>query len=93
HELNATVTHSDNSLDGLKPCTSEAHCNNRGTCLGTASAYLCICNLGSSGKNCQETTCDSARDCNGRGFCLGTTTDLTCLCNLGFSGKHCEIKN
>uniref|UniRef100_A0A8R1I459 EGF-like domain-containing protein n=1 Tax=Caenorhabditis japonica TaxID=281687 RepID=A0A8R1I459_CAEJA len=65
-------------------------CNHRGTCLGTKKTYICACQLGYSGKNCEDTVCDSARDCNGRGLCLGTTSTLTCLCNLGFSGKHCQ---
>ncbi|CAI4224330.1 unnamed protein product [Auanema sp. JU1783] len=81
-----------NGLDGLIPKEScgAVDCNNRGTCIGTKSTYLCACSIGFSGKNCEDTICDSARDCNGRGICLGTTTTLTCLCNIGYTGKRCE---
>ncbi|CAB3409997.1 unnamed protein product [Caenorhabditis bovis] len=73
----------------LEPCAS-VDCNNRGTCIGTKNTFICACQIGYSGKHCEETVCDSARDCNGRGICLGTTNQLTCLCNLGFTGKRCE---
>ncbi|CAI5447061.1 unnamed protein product [Caenorhabditis angaria] len=73
----------------LEPCGA-VDCNNRGTCLGTKKTFICACQLGYSGTNCEETVCDSSRDCNGRGLCLGTTNQLTCLCNLGYTGRRCE---
>ncbi|CAI2351320.1 unnamed protein product [Caenorhabditis sp. 36 PRJEB53466] len=77
------------SPSNLEPC-GPIDCNHRGTCLGTKKTFLCACQLGFSGKSCEETVCDSARDCNGRGLCLGTTNQLTCLCNLGFTGRRCQ---
>ncbi|CAL2040979.1 unnamed protein product [Caenorhabditis brenneri] len=77
------------SRSSLESCGA-VDCNHRGTCLGTKNTFICACQLGFSGKTCEETVCDSARDCNGRGLCFGTTNQLTCLCNLGFTGKRCQ---
>ncbi|CAP22965.1 Protein CBG01654 [Caenorhabditis briggsae] len=77
------------SRSNLESCGA-VDCNHRGTCLGSKNTFICACQLGFSGKTCEETVCDSARDCNGRGLCFGTTNQLTCLCNLGFTGKRCQ---
>ncbi|EFO83210.1 hypothetical protein CRE_26873 [Caenorhabditis remanei] len=77
------------SRTNLESCGA-VDCNHRGTCIGTKKTFICACQLGFSGKTCEETVCDSARDCNGRGLCFGTTNQLTCLCNLGFTGKRCQ---
>uniref|UniRef100_A0A1I7TVQ4 EGF-like domain-containing protein n=1 Tax=Caenorhabditis tropicalis TaxID=1561998 RepID=A0A1I7TVQ4_9PELO len=77
------------SPSNLESC-GPIDCNHRGTCLGSKKTFFCACQLGFSGKTCEETVCDSARDCNGRGLCFGTTNQLTCLCNLGFTGKRCQ---
>ncbi|CCD70253.1 EGF-like domain-containing protein [Caenorhabditis elegans] len=77
------------SRSSLESCGA-IDCNHRGTCLGTKKTFLCACQLGFSGKTCEETVCDSARDCNGHGLCFGTTNQLTCLCNLGYTGKRCQ---
>ncbi|CAD6197519.1 unnamed protein product [Caenorhabditis auriculariae] len=97
HSLNKTIQAKGDEVNGavagvsksLESCVS-VDCNNRGTCLGTKRNFLCACQLGYSGKTCEETVCDSRRDCNGRGLCFGTTNTLTCLCNLGFTGPRCE---
>ncbi|CAJ0566335.1 unnamed protein product, partial [Mesorhabditis spiculigera] len=72
-----------------RACTT-ADCNERGTCMGTLENFVCLCQLGHSGKFCEDAVCDSNRDCNGRGLCLGTVNRLSCLCNLGFTGSRCE---
>ncbi|PAV74982.1 hypothetical protein WR25_10190 isoform C [Diploscapter pachys] len=77
------------TVGGTELC-SASECNNRGTCLGTKKSFICGCQLGFSGRTCEDMVCDSTRDCNGRGLCIGTTSQLTCLCNLGFTGKRCE---
>uniref|UniRef100_A0A1I7XRF2 EGF-like domain-containing protein n=1 Tax=Heterorhabditis bacteriophora TaxID=37862 RepID=A0A1I7XRF2_HETBA len=82
---NAIIT-AVNNIDTCSP----VDCNNRGTCLGTKGTFICACQLGYSGRTCEDTICDSVRDCNGRGLCLGTTAALTCLCNFGYTGHRCE---
>ncbi|CAJ0933106.1 unnamed protein product, partial [Mesorhabditis belari] len=82
------ANHTANSIVS-RSCTA-ADCNERGSCLGTLENYVCFCQIGYSGKFCEDAVCDSNRDCNGRGLCLGTVNHLTCLCNLGFTGSRCE---
>lgn len=41
------------SSSNLEPC-GPVDCNHRGTCLGSKRTYICACQLGFSGKSCEE---------------------------------------
>uniref|UniRef100_A0AC35FIW2 EGF-like domain-containing protein n=1 Tax=Panagrolaimus sp. PS1159 TaxID=55785 RepID=A0AC35FIW2_9BILA len=86
------------------PC-DRTDCNNRGTCLGTKTAPLCFCELGSSGTRCEQgkpffespfqrtiglAQCDSKIACSGNGICVGNSLQNSCICNLGYTGLRCE---
>ncbi|XP_076313975.1 cell polarity complex component crumbs [Tachypleus tridentatus] len=59
----------------------------------TAGGYLCVCNPGFTGTNCEVNIDDCASHSCVNGTCLDGVNMYTCLCFPGFSGKYCEIEN
>ncbi|CAD5225180.1 unnamed protein product [Bursaphelenchus xylophilus] len=91
---NAIIETLDAQKGTFNPWTlcSSSDCNNNGVCLGTKNKFVCMCNLGFSGKQCEETwypLCDPS-DCNNHGLCVGNKKTFVCACHLGYTGRHCE---
>lgn len=62
-----------------------------GKCSSTDSGYICTCEPGFSGSNC-EANHDDCIDvtCQNGGTCRDGIRDYRCHCPPGFSGKHCQ---
>ncbi|KAI1298753.1 Protocadherin Fat 3 [Halotydeus destructor] len=71
-------------------------CGDRGLCKldskKNSHDYICHCNAGYTGKNCQDTLdkCDRHNPCRDRGKCSLVNGIPTCSCQPWYEGKFCE---
>lgn len=42
------------NIPGHTIICNSADCNNKGLCIGTKANYVCLCNLGYAGRQCQK---------------------------------------
>ncbi|RDD45649.1 Deleted in malignant brain tumors 1 protein [Trichoplax sp. H2] len=97
--VNATCTH---SMDATIRCSSHycdiknGTCNNRGTCVALAQdhEYICQCNKGYTGKNCEIDIDECASNpcqsmAGGLAVCKEFLGYYTCECPVGYSGYNC----
>ncbi|KAL3090815.1 hypothetical protein niasHS_007190 [Heterodera schachtii] len=95
----AVVSQVPSNNFGNSPLVFEAQtcsaddCSGRGTCIGTKTFPVCLCNGGSAGTRCQDAPCDPSVNCNSRGFCIGTIGIASCFCNIGFTGSQCQFQS
>ncbi|KAL3108568.1 hypothetical protein niasHT_015490 [Heterodera trifolii] len=95
----AVVSQIPSNNFGNSPLVFEAQtcsaddCSGRGTCIGTKTFPVCLCNGGSAGTRCQDAPCDPSVNCNSRGFCIGTIGIASCFCNIGFTGSQCQFQS
>ncbi len=68
-------------------------CQNGATCINLQDRYVCLCNSGFNGVNCQQvlnpcgnTSCLNGATCNQ----IAGMFDFNCTCAPGFTGKYCE---
>ncbi|XP_071133647.1 matrilin-2-like isoform X2 [Mytilus edulis] len=60
-----------------------------GRCFHDPSSYVCLCQTGYNGKNCDKDVCSSA-PCQNGGKCYMNGADYVCVCNNGYFGKNCQ---
>jgi len=70
--------------DPSAACTTEADCNNHGSCTDGA----CVCKDGWSGTHCEIDPACAGIDCGAHGSCSAGA----CVCTDGWSGTNCEIE-
>eukprot|EP00094_Tigriopus_californicus_P007839 TCALIF_07549-PA protein Name:"Similar to HSPG2 Basement membrane-specific heparan sulfate proteoglycan core protein (Homo sapiens)" AED:0.37 eAED:0.38 QI:0/0.3/0.22/0.87/0.7/0.67/31/0/1988 len=100
YELDLLKTVIDSA--NIRDCSSteskcdESPCENGSTCTPGKSKdkYLCVCQEGFKGQNCQlkTTQCDNLEPCRNGGRCEGGTEFYKCFCPLGFGGRNCDKK-
>ncbi|XP_072519216.1 milk fat globule EGF and factor V/VIII domain containing b isoform X1 [Salminus brasiliensis] len=57
------------------------------------SAYVCRCQKGFEGTNCQNNVNDCAgQPCQNGGQCRDLDGDFTCKCSSPYVGKHCQLR-
>ncbi|XP_033110748.1 cubilin-like [Anneissia japonica] len=73
-------------------CSQYATCtNNPGFQMTSGSSYICICNPGYSGNNCQNNVNEcSSNPCQNGGTCSDGVDGYTCSCASGYDGPNCE---
>ncbi|CAG5110267.1 Oidioi.mRNA.OKI2018_I69.chr2.g4682.t1.cds [Oikopleura dioica] len=69
---------------------SENPCKNNGQCSIDGDGYICACNEGFSGANCEINPCDQSLCVNGECYAVDDE-NFACKCDDGFSGDLCEI--
>ncbi|XP_072048736.1 uncharacterized protein [Amphiura filiformis] len=79
-----TVSSSDINECASSPCVN-------GGCQDGINQYMCQCNVGWSGTNCDINIneCDSNPCVNG--VCYDGTNEYLCQCNTGWTGSYCDI--
>ena len=68
-------------------------CSGRGVCVAEVDTYVCICEPGYTGMNCEMTDYCFGRNCSTRGACQNKQSSYHCICDPGFTGKDCETFN
>jgi len=71
-----------------QPCKSNP-CKH-GSCQERSNDYVCKCEAGYIGKNCDEDIDDCAKDPCKHGTCQDELNDFTCKCDPGWEGKQCD---
>ena len=66
-------------------------CENNGQCIYRVGFYLCACQAGFTGNNCETdiNKCDSS-PCQNGGLCTDGINSFRCQCTAGFNGTECE---
>ena len=66
-------------------------CKNNFVCTDLIDDFMCSCQLGYTGKQC-ETNVDDCQDqpCLNNGTCHDLVNNYTCTCPQGFQGFNCE---
>ncbi|XP_054720927.1 basement membrane-specific heparan sulfate proteoglycan core protein-like [Uloborus diversus] len=95
-DLVNSVVDSSNVEDcgGRTPCEKNP-CLFDGICIedeGTQSGYVCECQDGYSGKNCEIETdlCSLIDPCKNGGTCVGSGNSYKCICPFRYKGTNCE---
>ncbi|XP_071134216.1 fibropellin-3-like [Mytilus edulis] len=78
-------------VDALSLCKSFPCLH--GTCLPAANGYICYCEPGFTGKNCEIDEDDCEREPCSYGTCVDEINGYTCVCNVLFHGKNCSQMN
>ncbi|CAH1257254.1 NOTCH1 [Branchiostoma lanceolatum] len=68
-------------------------CNNGGACADIPDGYLCICQAGWTGQNCQTEVDECASNpCQNGATCTDGLNGYICTCAPSWIGDHCENK-
>uniref|UniRef100_A0A4W3I336 Sushi, von Willebrand factor type A, EGF and pentraxin domain containing 1 n=1 Tax=Callorhinchus milii TaxID=7868 RepID=A0A4W3I336_CALMI len=66
-------------------------CQHSGTCQSAGSGYICLCNPGFTGSNCEINIDECASDpCQNGATCQDEIVNFSCLCQPGYMGLLCE---
>ncbi|VDI70405.1 Notch, partial [Mytilus galloprovincialis] len=77
----------------INECDSHP-CQNGGTCIDQVNAYMCTCDLGYTGVNCQTDINECASNpCENGGSCTDNVNRYTCSCVPGYIGTNCQTDN
>ncbi|KAI0223449.1 hypothetical protein LSAT2_025353 [Lamellibrachia satsuma] len=76
---------------GDAACTGKP-CSNGGACTPVGDSFLCKCQKGFGGKQCEEPHMCEFKPCNNGATCLETNDSYRCTCAFGYSGPKCEVK-
>jgi len=79
-----------NELFYINECKSSP-CKNGGTCTTSDGSYLCSCQDGWTGNNCNQdiNECNSG-PCKNGGTCANSDGSYSCRCRRGWMGKNCN---
>ena len=78
------------SCDDVDGCATEP-CD-QGNCTDKLGGYLCKCDVGFKGDNCDTNIDDcTAHACQNNASCQDEVNDYSCSCEYGFTGQMCEI--
>uniref|UniRef100_H2Z1V1 Sushi, von Willebrand factor type A, EGF and pentraxin domain-containing protein 1 n=1 Tax=Ciona savignyi TaxID=51511 RepID=H2Z1V1_CIOSA len=68
-------------------------CDNEGTCEPSPAGFICICQAGYVGTNC-ETNFDecASNPCENGGVCSDLINQYSCECALGYEGETCSVE-
>ena len=80
------AVHVHSFIEGGSPC------GEHGTCSDSHDAYICDCNVGWAGAQCdQQDYCNgNLNDCvYGQSECVSGVDSYTCTCNPGYTGQYC----
>ena len=67
-------------------------CKNNGTCVDQVDGYICLCDDGYEGDNCDDNTDDCAETpCLNGGTCNDEVNGYDCDCAPGYAGPTCGI--
>ncbi|XP_077390200.1 uncharacterized protein sned1 isoform X5 [Festucalex cinctus] len=73
-------------------CSSEP-CINGGTCRNHGESYVCDCEQGYSGKQCQTDINECLSEpCKNGGTCENQPGSYLCRCPAGLKGRHCQTE-
>ncbi|XP_051928957.1 sushi, nidogen and EGF-like domain-containing protein 1 isoform X1 [Hippocampus zosterae] len=76
----------------LNECSSEP-CVNGGTCHNHGESYVCDCEQGYSGKQCQTDINECLSEpCKNGGTCENQPGSYLCHCPAGLKGRHCQTE-
>ncbi|CAF3582391.1 unnamed protein product [Rotaria sordida] len=78
----------------INECTTiPGICANNGRCLNSYGSYLCFCNSGFYGTNCEIYEPCRSLPCINNGTCVSTGNYpyWTCICPILYTGSRCEI--
>ncbi|KAM4695997.1 protein crumbs homolog 2 [Rhinophrynus dorsalis] len=105
-EYKCPKTHLCNSNIGYSEyeciCQDEFNCTNKcvadsctlpnSQCIERDNMFICQCQIGYLGTNCQERVSECAQDpCQNNGTCLPHPGGYKCVCEPGFTGQDCEV--
>ncbi|XP_078251223.1 sushi, von Willebrand factor type A, EGF and pentraxin domain-containing protein 1 isoform X2 [Rhinoraja longicauda] len=66
-------------------------CQHNGSCKSIGSGYVCVCQPGFTGTNCETNINECASDpCQNNAACQDGIGRFVCLCQPGFMGQFCE---
>jgi len=79
-----------NELFYINECKSSP-CKNGGTCTTSDGSYLCSCQDGWTGNNCNQdiNECNSG-PCKNGGTCANSDGSYSCSCRVGWTGNNCN---
>ncbi|KAI8484626.1 hypothetical protein Bbelb_375670 [Branchiostoma belcheri] len=61
-----------------------------GTCTGADQGYICTCESGWTGRNCNQDIDDCASSPCAHGTCTDGVASYTCSCENGWEGQNCD---
>ncbi|XP_060606389.1 fibropellin-1-like isoform X5 [Ruditapes philippinarum] len=65
-------------------------CLNGGTCNDGVNSYVCACQPGFTGQNCEIIDDCVSMPCANNGSCIDGVDEVTCICTGQFTGQYCE---
>ncbi|XP_071123964.1 fibropellin-3-like [Mytilus edulis] len=81
---------SNDENEDVDECAS-LPCKNGGTCADMVNGYICTCNLGYTGLQCEENIDECASTpCQNGGTCADLINRYTCTCDSGYKGILCD---
>ena len=66
-------------------------CSGLGVCVAEMDTYVCNCEPGYTGMNCEMTDYCFGRNCSMRGACQNKQSSYHCIYDPGFTGSDCEM--
>ena len=70
----------------------ENPCNGRGVCVDGVNNFVCECDSGFTGNECQGNIDDcTGVNCSGHGQCVDGVNSYYCTCDPGYTGEKCEV--
>ncbi|XP_076799666.1 uncharacterized protein LOC143444348 isoform X2 [Clavelina lepadiformis] len=82
----------NNTCEGLRNSCSSSPCQNEGECRIENNGFVCQCQIGYRGNQCElidqcaRSVCQNGARCQ-----LLSDNNYQCTCVLGFLGRHCEL--
>ncbi|XP_072030540.1 uncharacterized protein [Amphiura filiformis] len=78
------------SCPDINECISDP-CQNGGSCYDGLNQYICICENGWTGENCERNVYEClSRPCLNGGRCEDQDNGYECICEAGWTGVNCQ---
>ncbi|XP_055957051.1 cubilin-like [Patella vulgata] len=72
------------------PCATNP-CQHGGACQLSGTAYICICNAGYTGRNCESDVNEClSNPCQNGGTCVNSLGSFSCQCSSDYTGPTCQ---